>query len=130
MSLVTLRVNGASHEVDIEPSTPLLYVLQFDPQFVGVHAAGRRRERAGVVLGIVDQLVGAEDVIGHDRGVPIAGPPFVHDFRLTLWGEVVRLLADHRENVRLPVLKRRVLEQEEQFDEPVDGVKFPLLLKA
>ncbi len=30
MSLVTLRVNGASHEVDIEPSTPLLYVLRND----------------------------------------------------------------------------------------------------
>jgi aerobic-type carbon monoxide dehydrogenase small subunit (CoxS/CutS family) len=30
MSLVTLRINGASHEVDIEPSTPLLYVLRND----------------------------------------------------------------------------------------------------
>ena len=30
MSLVTLRVNGATHEVDIEPSTPLLYVLRND----------------------------------------------------------------------------------------------------
>ena len=30
MSVVTLRVNGASHEVDIEPSTPLLYVLRND----------------------------------------------------------------------------------------------------
>ena len=30
MSLVTLRVNGAIHEVDIEPSTPLLYVLRND----------------------------------------------------------------------------------------------------
>jgi len=30
MSVVTLRVNGASHEVDIDPSTPLLYVLRND----------------------------------------------------------------------------------------------------
>ena len=30
MALVTLRVNGATHEVDIEPSTPLLYVLRND----------------------------------------------------------------------------------------------------
>jgi len=30
MSLVTLRVNGATHEVDIEPATPLLYVLRND----------------------------------------------------------------------------------------------------
>ena len=30
MSVVPLRVNGKSHEVDIDPSTPLLYVLRND----------------------------------------------------------------------------------------------------
>jgi aerobic-type carbon monoxide dehydrogenase small subunit (CoxS/CutS family) len=30
MTIVALRVNGATHEVDIEPSTPLLYVLRND----------------------------------------------------------------------------------------------------
>ena len=30
MSNVTLKVNGASHTVDIDPSTPLLYVLRND----------------------------------------------------------------------------------------------------
>jgi aerobic-type carbon monoxide dehydrogenase small subunit (CoxS/CutS family) len=30
MSIVTLRVNGATHEVDIDESTPLLYVLRND----------------------------------------------------------------------------------------------------
>jgi len=30
MSVVTLRVNGATREVDIDPSTPLLYVLRND----------------------------------------------------------------------------------------------------
>ncbi len=30
MSRVTLKVNGASHTVDVEPSTPLLYVLRND----------------------------------------------------------------------------------------------------
>ncbi len=30
MSIVTLRVNGANHEVDIDESTPLLYVLRND----------------------------------------------------------------------------------------------------
>jgi len=30
MSVVTLRVNGATHEVDVEPATPLLYVLRND----------------------------------------------------------------------------------------------------
>jgi aerobic-type carbon monoxide dehydrogenase small subunit (CoxS/CutS family) len=30
MSVVPLRVNGESHEVDIDPSTPLLYVLRND----------------------------------------------------------------------------------------------------
>lgn len=30
MSVITLRVNGATHEVDIDESTPLLYVLRND----------------------------------------------------------------------------------------------------
>lgn len=30
MSKVSLRVNGASHEVDVDPSTPLLYILRND----------------------------------------------------------------------------------------------------
>jgi aerobic-type carbon monoxide dehydrogenase small subunit (CoxS/CutS family) len=30
MSVVSLRVNGAVHEVDIDPATPLLYVLRND----------------------------------------------------------------------------------------------------
>jgi aerobic-type carbon monoxide dehydrogenase small subunit (CoxS/CutS family) len=30
MSVVSLSINGATHEVDIEPSTPLLYVLRND----------------------------------------------------------------------------------------------------
>jgi aerobic-type carbon monoxide dehydrogenase small subunit (CoxS/CutS family) len=30
MSIVKLRVNGATHSVDVDPSTPLLYVLRND----------------------------------------------------------------------------------------------------
>lgn len=30
MSIVKLRVNGATHDVDVDPSTPLLYVLRND----------------------------------------------------------------------------------------------------
>jgi aerobic-type carbon monoxide dehydrogenase small subunit (CoxS/CutS family) len=30
MAVVSLRVNGATHEVDVDPSTPLLYVLRND----------------------------------------------------------------------------------------------------
>ena len=43
MSVVTLRVNGATHEVDIDPSTPLLYVLRND--------LGLRGPRFGCGLG-------------------------------------------------------------------------------
>jgi len=35
MSIVTLRVNGATHEVDIDESTPLLYVLRNDLRLQG-----------------------------------------------------------------------------------------------
>ena len=30
MSVFTLRINGRSHSVDVEPATPLLYVLRND----------------------------------------------------------------------------------------------------
>jgi aerobic-type carbon monoxide dehydrogenase small subunit (CoxS/CutS family) len=30
MSIVTLKVNGRSHELDIDPATPLLYILRND----------------------------------------------------------------------------------------------------
>lgn len=43
MSVVTLSVNGAVHEVDIDPSTPLLYVLRND--------LGLRGPRFGCGLG-------------------------------------------------------------------------------
>jgi aerobic-type carbon monoxide dehydrogenase small subunit (CoxS/CutS family) len=35
MSIVKLRVNGATHEVDVDPSTPLLYVLRNDLDLKG-----------------------------------------------------------------------------------------------
>src|SRR5216110_890888 len=35
MSNITLRVNGATHTVDVEPSTPLLYVLRNDLNLQG-----------------------------------------------------------------------------------------------
>ena len=37
MSRVTLTVNGAPHTVDVEPSTPLLYVLRNDLGLHGPH---------------------------------------------------------------------------------------------
>jgi aerobic-type carbon monoxide dehydrogenase small subunit (CoxS/CutS family) len=35
MSIVKLKVNGATHEIDIDPSTPLLYVLRNDLHLQG-----------------------------------------------------------------------------------------------
>jgi nicotinate dehydrogenase subunit A len=35
MSLITLNVNGRTHEVDVDPSTPLLYVLSDDLELRG-----------------------------------------------------------------------------------------------
>ena len=35
MSIITLRVNGSAHRVDVEPSTPLLYVLRNDLDLQG-----------------------------------------------------------------------------------------------
>ena len=35
MSILTLKVNGRSHEVDVDPATPLLYVLSDDLELRG-----------------------------------------------------------------------------------------------
>jgi aerobic-type carbon monoxide dehydrogenase small subunit (CoxS/CutS family) len=37
MSTITLKVNGANHTVDVEPATPLLYVLRNDLGLQGPH---------------------------------------------------------------------------------------------
>jgi aerobic-type carbon monoxide dehydrogenase small subunit (CoxS/CutS family) len=37
MSKITLKVNGAAHTVDVEPSTPLLYILRNDLGLQGPH---------------------------------------------------------------------------------------------
>jgi aerobic-type carbon monoxide dehydrogenase small subunit (CoxS/CutS family) len=37
MSMITLKVNGANHTVDVEPSTPLLYILRNDLGLQGPH---------------------------------------------------------------------------------------------
>jgi len=37
MSTITLKVNGAVHTVDVEPSTPLLYILRNDLGLHGPH---------------------------------------------------------------------------------------------
>src|SRR3569833_1610137 len=37
MSKVTLKVNGSSHTVDIDPATPLLYILRNDLGLQGPH---------------------------------------------------------------------------------------------
>jgi aerobic-type carbon monoxide dehydrogenase small subunit (CoxS/CutS family) len=37
MSTVTLKVNGGAHTLDIDPSTPLLYILRNDLNLQGPH---------------------------------------------------------------------------------------------
>jgi aerobic-type carbon monoxide dehydrogenase small subunit (CoxS/CutS family) len=37
MSAITLRVNGATHHVNVDPSTPLLYILRNDLSLHGPH---------------------------------------------------------------------------------------------
>ena len=82
---------------------------QFDAELVGVQPLRAHGHRAGVMVGIVDDLGVGQAVLRHDRGVPVAGPAFVHDLGLALGGEVVGFVADDGEDVVLPVLQRGVL---------------------
>ena len=51
---------------------------------------------------------------GHHGGVPVGGPPLVHDLGHALRGEVVGFVADDREDVGLPGLEGGVFEEEEE----------------
>lgn len=53
MSIVKLEVNGAVHEVDVDPSTPLLYVLRNDLDLRGPHF-GCGLGQCGVCSVIID----------------------------------------------------------------------------
>ena len=53
MSIVKLEVNGATHEVDVDPSTPLLYVLRNELDLRGPHF-GCGLGQCGVCSVIID----------------------------------------------------------------------------
>jgi len=53
MSIVKLEVNGKTHEVDVDPSTPLLYVLRNDLDLKGPHF-GCGLGQCGVCSVIID----------------------------------------------------------------------------
>ena len=53
MSAITLKVNGQSHNVDVDPTTPLLYVLSDDLQLRGPKF-GCGLSQCGACTAIVD----------------------------------------------------------------------------
>jgi aerobic-type carbon monoxide dehydrogenase small subunit (CoxS/CutS family) len=64
MSKTTLRVNGASHEIEADPSTPLVFVLRNQLDLTGVkHGCGL--EQCGACAVLVD----GERVLTCDRAV-------------------------------------------------------------
>ena len=86
---------------------------QLQPQLVGIKLAGVHGDGAGVVVGVVNDLGVRQDATGHDGAVPVASPAFVHDLSLALRREVVRLLAQHVQDIRLPCFERSMIDQEE-----------------
>src|SRR5262245_42714851 len=85
---------------------------QFDAELVGVDARAMHGERAAMVVGIVDHLGGTLSFCCHYLCMPVAGPPFVDYFCLSLRGEVVGLVADNLKDVSLPGFQRGIADQE------------------
>src|SRR5207249_4602488 len=67
-----------------------------------------------MMIGKVDDFSVVESALGHDFRVPVCGPSFVHDLRLRLRGEVIRLLANDPENIALPILEGGVFEEKQK----------------
>ena len=65
MSTITLKVNGTAHTVDVEPSTPLLYVLRNDLGLQGPRF-GCGLGQCGACTVIIN---GVGDAIVHHAGV-------------------------------------------------------------
>ena len=82
------------------------------PSLYGLSRPGDGREHARARVGVVDDLGGVERLLRQDLRVPVRGPALVHDLGHRLRREVVGLVAHDLEHVALPVLERRVLEQE------------------
>jgi hypothetical protein len=100
---------------ELAPVPPLLDVPeQLDPELVRVEPAAAGGHRAGVVVGVVDQLGRVEGLLGHHGAVPVRRPPLVHDLGLGLRVEVVRLVPDDAQDVPLPPLERGVFDQEQE----------------
>ena len=72
------------------------------------------RNGSRVMVGKVDHLGVIERALGHDLCMPVGRPAFVHDFGLSLRREVVRLLANHPQDVALPGFERAVFDEEQQ----------------
>ena len=88
--------------------------VQLDAELVRVELPLRRRHDARVVLGVVDDLGGLECFFREDLGMPVRRPALVHDLGHALRCEVVGLVADDLEDVALPALERRVLDEEQE----------------
>ncbi len=80
-------------------------------ELVGIDLAGRRRERAGVLVAVVRELRLVEELRRHQAAVDPTRPALVEDLGHRLRSEVVRLLADDVDAVGLPVRERRPAEQ-------------------
>ena len=87
---------------------------QLDADLVRIEIPRRHVNRAAVMVGIVDDFRGIDKVLGHQRGMPVGGPAFVHDLGHRLRGIVVALFADDAEAVGLPVFQPGMLQQVEQ----------------
>ena len=61
----------------------------------------------------VDHLRIVKSALGHDLCVPVGRPTFVQDLGLSLGCEVVRLFANHPEDVALPVGQRSIFGEEQ-----------------
>ena len=87
---------------------------QLDAQLVGVQPPAPPAQRPRVVVGVVNHLRVGEDLLRHQLRVPVGRPPLVHDLGLRLRRVVIGLLPDDRQDVPLPVLDRRMVDQELQ----------------
>src|SRR3989338_9092012 len=71
-------------------------------------------ESPSIMIGVINNFLRQQGLLGHDLRVPVGCPPFIHDLGLTLRQEIVGLLANDRQYLFLPILKWGILNQKRE----------------
>ena len=83
------------------------------PACTGSNASASWRPVSRAMIAVANEIGRCDAVAGHDGRVPVSRPALVHNLGLCLRREIIRFVANDRQDIQLPRLQRRVLQDEQ-----------------